>query len=122
MLFRTSVRIFNGVEGIKMQNAILNNQITSVKSLKNLLSGIKAIMPIDKKDQLDAETIIDRLNLALSFDKTVKLQINAELNSDRVVNYTGKMLQTSNGNLLIQSSHKDLSRIIPSEIRFLELI
>lgn len=100
----------------------MNNQITSVKSLKNLLSGIKAIMPIDKKDQLDAETIIDRLNLALSFDKTVKLQINAELNSDRVVNYTGKMLQTSNGNLLIQSSHKDLSRIIPSEIRFLELI
>ncbi|MHA5115951.1 hypothetical protein [Oenococcus oeni] len=104
-----------------MQNAIVNNQIHRVKFFKKILINIKTALPIEKKEQLDAETIIDRLNLALSFDKPVKLQINCEINSDKVANFTGKLLQSNKGSLLIQTNN-DLKKINPTEIRFLKLI
>ncbi len=104
-----------------MQNAIVNNQIHRVKSFKKILINNKTALPIEKKEQLDAETIIDRLNLALSFDKPVKLQINCEINSDKVANFTGKLLQSNKGSLLIQTNN-DLKKINPTEIRFLKLI
>ncbi|KGH56252.1 hypothetical protein [Oenococcus oeni] len=104
-----------------MQNAIVNNQIHRVKSFKKILINIKTALPIEKKEQLDAETIIDRLNLALSFDKPVKLQINCEINSDKVANFMGKLLQSNKGSLLIQTNN-DLKKINPTEIRFLKLI
>ncbi len=104
-----------------MQSAIVKNQIHRVKSFKKILINIKTALPIEKKEQLDAETIIDRLNLALSFDKPVKLQINCEINSDKVANFTGKLLQSNKGSLLIQTNN-DLKKINPTEIRFLKLI
>ncbi len=104
-----------------MQNAIGKSQIHRVKYFKKILINIKTALPIEKKEQLDAETIIDRLNLALSFDKPVKLQINCEINSDKVANFTGKLLQSNKGSLLIQTNN-DLKKINPTEIRFLKLI
>ncbi|EHN59301.1 hypothetical protein [Oenococcus kitaharae] len=104
-----------------MQNAIVNNQIINGKSFKKLLKNLKKIMPIEKKEQLDADTIIERLNLALSFDRPVKMQINCEAYSDRVMNFSGKLIQTNNGNLLIQSKN-DLTKIHAAQIRHLKLI
>ncbi|WP_439425969.1 hypothetical protein ACKP2L_03395 [Oenococcus alcoholitolerans] len=104
-----------------MQKAIFDNRIINFGFLKILLKKSKKIIPLKKEPQLNADLIIDRLNLALSFDSKVKIQFNVEEDSDRVANLEGKLLQSSKGYLFLQNKN-DLKKIDPAKIRFIHLI
>ncbi|MDR0899507.1 MAG: RNA recognition motif domain-containing protein [Lactobacillaceae bacterium] len=104
-----------------MQNSIPRQKILTKKVDNIKIEKIKAklhnFFAVKYEQQMDAEEIIDRLNIALSFGKTITIQTRVNEYSDNVVDRTGKLIQNTDGNLFIQENDT-LIKISPALIQY----
>jgi len=107
-----------------MQNFLTQHPIEShVQQLITLITKFstpKKHVPL--KQQLSADEIIARLELALNANSPATIQINDSLLSEDVSNLFGYIYQNNRGQILVQSPQThQMTSILPGTIRHLSI-
>lgn len=102
-----------------MQNSMSKRNLKSLiisEKINQLISKIKDALSIEYLNQQDSQTIIDRLNMALSFNKEITIQTRQSEYDDNVVNYKGTLIQNVDGKLFLKNGN-DFIKIKPTNIQ-----
>ncbi|MDR2661029.1 MAG: hypothetical protein LBC17_03245 [Lactobacillaceae bacterium] len=102
-----------------MQNSILKNKSKKqfiIDTIRSFKVKMNTTLSTDYIPQMEAQQIIDKINIALSFKKRILIQIRLNSDPNSVVNYKGSFFQNINGSLFLQTE-KDIIKIDPAMIQ-----
>ncbi|ADG40699.1 MULTISPECIES: hypothetical protein [Leuconostoc] len=105
-----------------MQNYLTHHPMDSymhyVVTFLNRFTVPKRHVPL--KQQLSADDLIARLEIALNTNSPVTIQLNNSLLSEDVTNISGYVYQNNNGEILVQSPKThSMTVVLPGMIRHL---